>query len=183
MCSAGKPADGIGSGSESRTDCGGSVCTQPACTTTGRQAWKTGENRVLGDPCSDCPNGVGVELGVLGVHSCEAGGVLVQAIWEGEGWLHTRWFWEGVTSVLTEGSVRGSRTAGVAGNAGATQIIQRYNLCVCMRVCCVRVHMYCVCTCVCVECMYVCLCMCACVCVQCTQVHLGACACGQHACN
>ena len=53
-----------------------------------------------------------VELGVLGVNSREVGGVLVQASWVGEGWLGTRCVWEGVTSVLTVGSVKGSSTAG-----------------------------------------------------------------------
>ena len=56
---------------------------------------------VLGDPCSDSPNGVEVALGMLGVSSCEVGGALVQASWVGEGWLGTRCVWEGVTSVLT----------------------------------------------------------------------------------
>ena len=40
---------------------------------------------VLGDPCSDSPNGVEVALGMLGVSSCEVDGALVQAIWEGKG--------------------------------------------------------------------------------------------------
>ena len=40
---------------------------------------------VLGDPCSDSPNGVEVALGMLGVSSCEVDGAFVQAIWEGKG--------------------------------------------------------------------------------------------------
>ena len=56
---------------------------------------KTGQNMVLGDPCSGCPTaGMSVDLGVLGVNSCEVGGVLLQAIWEGEEWLCTQWVCE-----------------------------------------------------------------------------------------
>ena len=68
----------------------------------------------LGDPCSGCPAaGVSVELGVLGVHSCEVGGAFVQVSWAGEGWLGTRCVWEGVTSILTVRSVVGCSTAEV----------------------------------------------------------------------
>ena len=74
--------------------------------------------KLLGNPCSSCLNGMLVTLGVLGVHSCEAAGVLVQAIWAGKGWLRTRWFWEGVTSVLTVGSVRGCCPAGITVTTG-----------------------------------------------------------------
>ena len=102
-CSAGTP-DGMAAGSESCSDCGG--------------VGRSGDMKLLGNPCPSCLNGMAVALGLFGMHSCEVGGVLVQAIWVGEGWLCTRCVREGVTSVLTVESVRGCCPAGITVSTG-----------------------------------------------------------------